>query len=57
MTAYLWTIVVLLSVEIIGKALLIKDRNYERKPGFMCADIAVGVCLLVWTAYLLGSNP
>jgi hypothetical protein len=57
MKAFIWTVIVILALEIIGKALMLKDGDHlkPRSPGMMCADIAAGVMLITWGAFVLGA--
>lgn len=55
MKVFIGTIVVMLAVEIIGKAAMLQSRNLTRKPNHMLIDIAIAVGLIVWAAWLLGN--
>ena len=55
MKAFVWTMVVLFAIEIVGKASMIQSGNLIRKPSHMVIDIAISLCLVVWAAWLLGN--
>ena len=56
MTTFIWTVVVLFSIEVFGKAIILSMHNYERKPKAMLGDIVISLGMLVWAAWLLGNN-
>lgn len=56
MRTFIWTMLILMVLESIGKAIFIANRNYVRKPGEMVMDIAFTLCLIVWAALLLGDG-
>lgn len=54
MRAYLWTMLVLLVLEALGRALWISHGWYpKRTPGATVFDLIAGLCLAGWAAYLL----
>ena len=56
MKTFIWTMVVIYALEIIGKASMIQSGNLIRKPSHMLIDIAIAVGLIVWAAWLLGTG-
>jgi len=56
LTEFIWVVVVLFWLEIFGKSIMLAKHDYQRKEGAMIADIAITLCMLVWAAWLLGSN-
>ena len=54
MNAFLWTMIVLLSLEAIGKVCwLARGDIPERKPGVVALDVIACVALLIWAVVLL----
>ncbi len=54
MTAFLWTVLILLALESLGKALWIAKGDFPRRTaGATVADLILGVLLACWAAYLL----
>ena len=54
MKYYIWTIIVVLVIDIFGKALLLRDREFTRNPTGMAWDILINTILIVWGMYALG---
>lgn len=54
MRAYLWTLLVLLALESLGRALWIARDEYPRRTrGATVADLIAGLVLAGWAAHLL----
>lgn len=54
MTAFLWTLIVLLALTSIGKLVMLATGNLKpRTPGAEAFDVACNAALLVWAAVLL----
>lgn len=56
MRIFIWNMVVLIAIEIVGKAWQLYKHDFVMKPGTMGIDIALGVFLVIWGAYLLGAD-
>jgi hypothetical protein len=56
MKVFIWTVIIIWSLEITGKAIALLKRDFERKPWAMVADIPLGVALIIWAAWLLGNG-
>ena len=55
MKVFIWTIVVILALDIVSKASMIQTGNLIRKPSHMVIDIAFAIGLIIWAAWLLGN--
>lgn len=56
MRYFVWTVLVLYVAEAIGNAVLLKRGDFTRNPGDRVFDIAITFVLVVWGAYVLGSE-
>lgn len=54
MKAFIWTIVILLVLEAIGKISLIVKQDFMRNPVAMAIDVFVSICFIGWGSFLLG---
>lgn len=56
MNTFLWFMVVIMSIYVIGKAVMLWEQDFIRKPQHMICDMAIAVAILAWSAWLLGSG-
>lgn len=56
MKAFVWTMVIVIAVDIFGKAIMLWKQDYQRKPSVMAADIFIGLGFLIWGAWVLGGS-
>ena len=54
MTAFLWTMIVLMALMVIGKLIwLAEGKIPERNPKHLAVDIVLDAALIVWASILL----
>lgn len=54
MTTFLWTLIALLSLEVVGKLYWLGSGDLpERTPAVIALDVIGCVALIVWAVYLL----
>ena len=53
MNAFLWTMVVVFGVGILGKACMLHQQDRVRNLALLPWDIAIEVGLLAWAVYLI----
>lgn len=56
MTAFIWTIVILLALEAFATTMLIVGQSYKRSPVAMVVDVLLSICLIGWGSFLLGAG-
>jgi hypothetical protein len=57
MKLFLWVFVIIFALDCIGKAIMLLNRDFTRKPALLVGDIAFNVLFLCWGAFLLGTIP
>jgi len=55
-TTFIWVVVVLSGMEILGTSVMLAKHDYQREEVALIADILKTICMLVWAAWLLGNN-
>lgn len=53
MNVFLWVILTLFILDVLGKILMLKDRDFMRNPTCMVLDIWILLFLIIWTVALL----
>ena len=56
MRAFVWTMLVVLAIDVIGKACMLWQRDFTRNPSHMVSDILFCFGFALWAAYLLGTG-
>jgi hypothetical protein len=53
MNAFLWTMIAVFALNIMGKARMLHTQDFARNPELMPFDMGIEVGLLAWAVYLL----
>lgn len=56
MRTFLWAVVVMMAIDVFGKAVMLWKHDFERKPAHMVGDVAIATAMLCWAAWLLGGG-
>jgi hypothetical protein len=56
MKMFIWVTAIMLSIEVMGQSVMLKNHDYKLNPLCMVADLYITIAMLLWAAWLLGSN-
>jgi hypothetical protein len=56
MRIFIWVVVILFTLEVIGAATLLWKNKMQRDPASMVLGTALSIILIFWAAWLLGSG-
>lgn len=56
MKTFLWVVMVMMAIDVFGKAAMLWKRDFVRQPSHMVGDIVIATTMLAWAAWLLGGG-